>query len=228
VPAVLVTQGYTWDFAKDVLDQVQQPPLPQVRCRQYCFAYNPVWVRPLWGPSRTPARVLQSHTTPAISHLLSSPRGLHQVVITNHRFAHSQSAAVTMPAFAADFAKNEGRYWRDLNDSAAKGAVNVHGVRATVPRYILSPQSLPGASGCAVMVETKQQHLSFVLPLLISVPGCSVRCRYLIFQGAKDMRGRKRRDQAWNAEQVGRSPPLPNPIHAFYRPLLHRPTPLPV
>ena len=66
-------------------------------------------------------------------------------MITNHRFAHSQSAAATMPAFAADFAKNEGRYWRDLNDSAAKGAVNVHGVKTAVPRYARSPQPLPGA-----------------------------------------------------------------------------------
>ena len=42
VPAVLVTQGYTWDFAKDVLDHVQQPPLPQVKCRRHRFAYDPV------------------------------------------------------------------------------------------------------------------------------------------------------------------------------------------
>jgi hypothetical protein len=117
-------------------------------------------------------------------------------VITNHRFAHSQSAAATMPAFATDFAKNEGRYWRDLNDSAAKGAVNVHGVKATVPRYRRALLSRPPVH--AAMVETK--HL---LHLLILVLGRAVRRRCLIYQGAKDMRGRKRRDQAWNAEQVG-------------------------
>ena len=54
VPAVLVTQGYTWDFAKDVLDQVQQPPLPQVDYRRHRFAYNPVWAL-AWCPPSTHA-----------------------------------------------------------------------------------------------------------------------------------------------------------------------------
>jgi hypothetical protein len=77
-------------------------------------------------------------------------------VITNHRFAHSQSAAVTMPAFAADFAKNEGRYWRDLNDSAAKGTVNVHGVKTTVPRYVRSP-----CASCCFGGECSTSSLAF-------------------------------------------------------------------
>ena len=146
MPAVLVTQGYTWDFAKDVLDQVQQPPLPQVSE----VSPSPLCIQPSPDlPGAHPA-----HTCPQL--MRSSPRGRHQVVITNHRFAHSQSAAVTMPAFAADFAKNEGRYWRDLNDSAAKGTVNVHGVKTTVPRYVRSP-----CASCCFGGECSTSSLAF-------------------------------------------------------------------